>query len=155
MNETISRNKKKRKSLYLKHRFLLFINFSHLHSLEIEPAVTPLKTIMFVSCLTFAAIKIKNTRLTHLFVQVRAGLEKAKGTLEAENADLASELRTVTNTKQESDRRRKTAEQQLAELQSKIGEIDRVRSELAEKAAKLQQESDTITAQVRIKKLQC
>lgn len=68
--------------------------------------------------------------------------------MEAENADLASELRTVTNAKQESDRRRKQAEQQLSELQSKMGENDRLRVELAEKAAKLQQESDSITAQV-------
>lgn len=61
---------------------------------------------------------------------------------------MASELRSVTNAKQESDRRRKQAEQQLAELQSKMGENDRLRSELAEKAAKLQQESDSITSQV-------
>lgn len=81
--------------------------------------------------------------------QVKSGLEKAKGTLEAENADLASELRTITNAKQESDRRRKQAEQQLAEVQSKMGENDRLRIELAEKAAKLQQESDSITTQVR------
>lgn len=75
-------------------------------------------------------------------------MEKAKSTLEAENADLTSDLKTCVNAKQESDRRRKQAEQQLGELQSKMGENDRVRSELAEKAAKLQQESDSITAQV-------
>lgn len=37
----------------------------------------------------------------------------------------------------------------MAEVQSKMGENDRLRIELAEKAAKLQQESDSITTQVR------
>lgn len=44
-------------------------------------------------------------------------LEKAKGTLEAENADLATELRSVNSSRQENDRRRKQAESQIAELQ--------------------------------------
>lgn len=49
--------------------------------------------------------------------KARAGLEKAKQTLEAENADLATELRNVNTSKQENDRRRKQAETQIAELQ--------------------------------------
>lgn len=49
--------------------------------------------------------------------KVKAGLEKSKQTLEAENADLATELKNVNQSKQENDRRRKQAESQIAELQ--------------------------------------
>lgn len=49
--------------------------------------------------------------------KAKAVLEKAKGTLEAENADLATELRSVNSSRQENDRRRKQAESQIAELQ--------------------------------------
>lgn len=49
--------------------------------------------------------------------KARASLEKAKQTLEAENADLATELRNVNSSRQENDRRRKQAESQIAELQ--------------------------------------
>lgn len=49
--------------------------------------------------------------------KARAGLEKSKQTLEAENADLATELKNVNQSKQENDRRRKQAESQIAELQ--------------------------------------
>lgn len=46
-------------------------------------------------------------------------LEKAKQSLEADNADLATELRNVNSARQENDRRRKQAEQQIAEIQVK------------------------------------
>lgn len=49
--------------------------------------------------------------------KIKGGLEKAKQTLEAENADLATELRNVNQSRQENDRRRKQAETQIAELQ--------------------------------------
>lgn len=49
--------------------------------------------------------------------KVRVTLEKARQTLEAENADLATELRNVNTARQENDRRRKQAETQIAELQ--------------------------------------
>lgn len=51
------------------------------------------------------------------FKKVRGGLEKQKQTLEAENADLATELRNVNQSRQENDRRRKQAEQQFSEVQ--------------------------------------
>lgn len=53
--------------------------------------------------------------------KLKAGLEKAKQTLEAENADLATELRNANQSKQENDRRRKQAESQIAELQVSVG----------------------------------
>lgn len=49
--------------------------------------------------------------------KLKAGLDKSKSTLEAENADLATELRNVNQSRQENDRRRKQAETQIAELQ--------------------------------------
>lgn len=51
------------------------------------------------------------------FKKIKLGLDKQKQTLEAENADLASELRNVNQSRQENDRRRKQAEQQFAEVQ--------------------------------------
>lgn len=51
------------------------------------------------------------------FKKTKVGLEKQKQTLEAENADLATELRNVNQSRQENDRRRKQAEQQFAEVQ--------------------------------------
>jgi myosin heavy chain 9/10/11/14 len=51
------------------------------------------------------------------FKKLKMGLEKQKQTLEAENADLATELRNVNQSRQENDRRRKQAEQQFAEVQ--------------------------------------
>ncbi|XP_055324456.1 myosin heavy chain, non-muscle isoform X1 [Sitodiplosis mosellana] len=85
--------------------------------------------------------------------KTRAGLEKAKQTLEAENADLATELRNVNSSKQENDRRRKQAESQIAELQIKLADVERVRSELQERDAKLQQEIENITEQLEVAEL--
>lgn len=80
--------------------------------------------------------------------KAKAVLEKSKGTLEAENADLATELRSVNSSRQENDRRRKQAESQIAELQVKLAEVERARSELQEKCTKLQQEAEYITNQL-------
>lgn len=49
--------------------------------------------------------------------KVKGTLEKSKQTLEAENADLATELRNINSSRQENERRRKQAETQIAELQ--------------------------------------
>ncbi|KAL5288885.1 MYH9 family protein [Megaselia abdita] len=76
-------------------------------------------------------------------------LEKAKQSLEADNADLATELRNVNSARQENDRRRKQAEQQIAEIQVKLAEIERSRSEAQEKCSKLQQECENISQQLQ------
>lgn len=52
--------------------------------------------------------------------KTKLALEKQKQTLEAENADLATELRNVNQSRQENDRRRKQAEQQFSEVQVSI-----------------------------------
>lgn len=52
--------------------------------------------------------------------KVKGTLEKSKQTLEAENADLATELRNINSSRQENERRRKQAESQIAELQVRV-----------------------------------
>lgn len=49
--------------------------------------------------------------------KVKTTLEKSKQSLEAENADLATELRNVNSSRQENDRRRKQAENLISDLQ--------------------------------------
>lgn len=53
-------------------------------------------------------------------LQTKAALEKAKQGLEAENADLAVELKTVSSTRQECERRRKQAESSLGNAETFI-----------------------------------
>lgn len=47
-------------------------------------------------------------------------MEKAKQTLEAENADLAAELKSSASSKSELERKRKIAESQLSEYLRKL-----------------------------------
>lgn len=90
--------------------------------------------------------------MTHIsfitYLQAKLGLEKVKSQLEAENADVTTELRSVGASRQECERRRKQAESQLAELQSKVVELERSRADVSDRFTKLQQESDAIAAQL-------
>jgi myosin protein heavy chain len=52
--------------------------------------------------------------------KAKAALEKAKQNLEAENADMANEIKMLSGSRQELDRKRKAAEAQLAEAESKL-----------------------------------
>lgn len=61
-------------------------------------------------------LNVINDQLENLR-KAKAVLEKTKASLEADNADLATELRSVNSSRQENDRRRKQAESQIAELQ--------------------------------------
>lgn len=61
-------------------------------------------------------ISIINEQLESLR-KTKAVLDKQRQTLEAENADLAVELKNSNQSRQENDRRRKQAESQIAELQ--------------------------------------
>ncbi|XP_065222996.1 myosin heavy chain, non-muscle [Planococcus citri] len=78
----------------------------------------------------------------------KAALEKAKQGLEAENADLAVELKTVSSTRQECERRRKQAENALAEIQVKLADSERIKTELADRVSKLTNEGESITNQL-------
>jgi len=50
-------------------------------------------------------------------------LEKSKQTLEAENADLAAELKSSASSKSELERKRKIAESQLSEYFKSLNEV--------------------------------
>lgn len=73
-----------------------------------------------------------------LCFQAKANLDKSKQTLEKENADLSTEIRTLNQVKQDVEHKKKKLEVQLQELQSKYTDGERVRTELNEKVYKLQ-----------------
>lgn len=78
----------------------------------------------------------------------KAALEKMKATLEAENADMANEIRTLQGTKTEGERRRKQLESQLSELSARLAESERGRGEGSERQTRLQSELESVTAQL-------
>nr|XP_018907941.1 PREDICTED: myosin heavy chain, non-muscle isoform X2 [Bemisia tabaci] len=80
--------------------------------------------------------------------KTKLNLEKAKQTLEAENADLATELKSSAQARAESERKRKQAETALSEIQSKLIEAERSRTELSERLQKLNSESESIVNQL-------
>lgn len=71
-------------------------------------------------------------------MQNKAGLEKQKQTLEAENVDMANEIKQLTSGKQESERKRKQAEQQNQELSIRLADIEASKEEVDKKITKLQ-----------------
>ncbi|XP_039754036.1 myosin heavy chain, non-muscle isoform X1 [Pararge aegeria] len=80
--------------------------------------------------------------------KTKAALEKAKQALEAENADLATELKSASAAKAEGERRRKQAEAQLQEITAKLQDVERSRSELADKCIRLQSEAEQALQQL-------
>lgn len=58
-----------------------------------------------------------------MYVQARAALEKSKSTLEAEAADLATEVRSAGATRAELERRRKQAEAAQSEALARLTEV--------------------------------
>ena len=55
----------------------------------------------------------------------RASLEKAKNNLEAENVDMAQEIKALSSAKQESERKRKQFESQVRFADDENGTADR------------------------------
>lgn len=74
---------------------------------------------------------------THLSIQVRAGLEKAKQALEKETADLSADLRSLASSKQDVEHKKKKVEGQLNDLNARFNESERQRTELGEKVSKM------------------
>ena len=70
--------------------------------------------------------------------QNKAGLEKAKQHLEAENVDMANEIKQLSTARQESERKRKQAETQLQDYVIRLTELERNKGEVGEKVSKLQ-----------------
>ena len=71
-------------------------------------------------------------------LQGKAALEKQKQNLEAENVDMANEIKQLSSVRQESERKRKQADQQNQELTMRLAEVEMGRGEVGEKAVKLQ-----------------
>lgn len=87
-----------------------------------------------------------------LVIQVRAGLEKAKQTLEKETADLSADLRSLASAKQDVEHKKKKVEGQLNDLHSRFNESERQRTELGERVSKMTVSRDRIIGQfVRFK----
>lgn len=85
------------------------------------------------------AIENLNVEIDQL-KKMKSGLDKSKNQLEAENADLANELRNITSSKQESEKKRKQCEAIISDLQVKIAESDRSRTDYQERLSRLEQE---------------
>ena len=69
---------------------------------------------------------------------------KAKQTLEAENVDLANEVKNLNQIKAESERKRKQLESTVQDLAHKYQESERQRVEMSEKLLKLQNEIESM-----------
>lgn len=80
--------------------------------------------------------------------KAKAALEKTKSTFEAENADMANELKALHAQRQESERRRKQLEQAIQDLNTKFADSDRSRAELLERYNKVQNELEIATQQL-------
>nr|AAK85118.1 non-muscle myosin II heavy chain [Doryteuthis pealeii] len=76
----------------------------------------------------------------------KASIEKVKESLQAENADLANDLKQMQQAKQESERKRKQLESHLQEQSMKLVDVERNKSELGEKLTKMQTEYEQAVA---------
>lgn len=70
----------------------------------------------------------------------KANLEKIKAQLEAENADMANDLKALHAIKTDNERRRKQMEQVVQELNTKYSDSEQMRQELLERFNKAQNE---------------
>lgn len=86
--------------------------------------------------------QLDNTR------KAKAALEKTKATLEAENADMANELKALNAGKADNERRRKQLEQVVQELNAKYADSERLRLELMERLNKAQVELEFASQQL-------
>lgn len=73
-----------------------------------------------------------------------ANVSKMKQTLEAENVDLANEVKNLNAARVESERKRKQAESSVNELTHKLADTERIRIELLDKSTKLQAEVEMV-----------
>ncbi len=76
-------------------------------------------------------------------VQFKANLEKNKQCLESENKEMACEVKSLQQTKTESEYKRKKLEAQLQEFMARATEVERAKAELAERSHKLQVNTST------------
>lgn len=80
--------------------------------------------------------------------RAKSSLEKQKNNLEAENVDMAQEIKALSSSKQESERKRKQLESQGAELQLRCEDAERSRADYEEKLGKLHNEAESLANQL-------
>lgn len=71
-------------------------------------------------------------------MQFKGNLEKTKQSLESNNKELASEVKSLQQGKTESEHKRKKLEAQLQELTARVTEGERAKGELSDRSHKLQ-----------------
>merc|ERR1719193_1052915 len=75
--------------------------------------------------------------------------DKVKAALEAELADMATELKSITGNKQEAERRRKQLESQTGELNAKLAESEARAHDASDRLAKIIGEMESMGAQLQ------
>lgn len=80
--------------------------------------------------------------------KAKAALEKNKSQLEADNADMANEIKALNIAKQDNERRRKQLEQTVQDLNTKYADSERQKLELAERLNKAQSELEFASQQL-------
>lgn len=68
---------------------------------------------------------------------MKSNLEKAKQALEKETSELHVEIRSLTQSKQDVEHKRKKVETQLADLQSRFNDSERQKAELGDRVSKI------------------
>uniref|UniRef100_A0A6G1SE90 Myosin heavy chain, non-muscle n=1 Tax=Aceria tosichella TaxID=561515 RepID=A0A6G1SE90_9ACAR len=80
--------------------------------------------------------------------KARTVLEKTKASLEAENADMANELKALNAQRQENERRRKQLELMVQDMNSKFADSERQKEELLDRLNKIQSEYELASQQI-------
>jgi len=80
--------------------------------------------------------------------RTKSSLEKAKNNLEAENVDMAQEIKALSSAKQESERKKKQFESQAAEFQLRLEDSERSRADTDDKLNKLTVEAEALANQL-------
>ena len=75
-------------------------------------------------------------------------LEKSKAALEAENVDMANELKSLNAARQENERRRKQLEMAVQDLNGKYTDSEQQKAELLERLTKIQSEFELASQQI-------
>lgn len=80
--------------------------------------------------------------------KAKAVLDKTKSSLEAENADMANELKALNAARQDNERRRKQLEMVVQDLNSKFIESENQKTELLERLGRIQSEYELASQQI-------
>lgn len=77
-------------------------------------------------------------------------MEKNKQTLEGDNKELTSEVKSLQQAKSESEHKRKKLEAQLQEFMARFSEGEKVKGELSDRSHKLQVSEYTVSHKLQV-----